>query len=505
MKKINKKGFTLIELIVVITIIGLIGGSVTSLLVFGYNVFGRVNEDFQAQVDLRSSLQELSTTMRYSKAMFAVPGTEYLDDEWNYIGLNEEKTMIINYEWDPTTETHTEKIMMGPYDGVTFNIGFYKEDNMSKDNTIQVYFEMFSRDGTVQRFNVQTGYEALNSLQVVDYGTELVPATALAYRSDDFHFENYLLKVNITLILDVSGSMNWKLNGDTTSTLSLRRNYILKEKTRGLIESFAMNSNDDIEINIALVPFSTSGNSVKVFRNVKTEKAQLLSDVDSLCSGNSYNCSGGTNTGDGMRRAYYSLLSKTQYQVDNLSTTRDTKIKNYNIFLTDGETTYRSVHQIQTGTYTEQVCVRWNRTGSRCLEYGTQTFPVYTTYEFTGNGNITENTTAITTGPYLAGNGSSTSTANNNYVSTIGAMLGGILPVENYNLPDDLYVTNYIIGFTASVSDTAINYIASATNTPTERIYRASSGDDLALSFSEIQLSITNDTWHYLGPQLVGQ
>ena len=131
--------------------------------------------------------------------------------------------------------------------------------------------------------------------------------------------------------------------------------------------------------------------------------------------------------------------------------------------------------------------------------------PIYTTYEFTGNGNITETTSEITTGPYLAGNGSSTSTANNNYVSTIGAMLGGILPVENYTSEEELYVTNYIIGFTASVSDTAINYIASATNTPTERIYRASSGDDLALSFSEIQLSITNDTWHYLGPQLVGQ
>ena len=69
MKKMNKKGFTLLELIVVITIIGLIGGSVTSLLVFGYNVFGQVNEDFQAQVDLRSSLQELSKTMRYAKAI----------------------------------------------------------------------------------------------------------------------------------------------------------------------------------------------------------------------------------------------------------------------------------------------------------------------------------------------------------------------------------------------------------------------------------------------------
>ena len=497
MKKMAKKGFTLIELVVVIAIIGIIGGSVTSLLIFGYNVFGQVNEDFQAQVDLRSSLQEINQMVRYAKAMFAVPGTDYLDDEWNYIGLNEDKTMIINYEWDSVTKTHKETAMMGPYEGTTFNIGFYKEDHTQKDNNIRVYFEMFSRDGTVQRFNIQTGYEALNSLQVVDYGTDLMPATALAYRSDDFHFENYLLKVNITLILDVSGSMNWKLNGDTTNTLSQRRNYILKEKTRGLIESFAQNSNDDIEINIALVPFSTSGNGVKVFRNVKTEKDQLLSDVNSLCSGNNYNCSGGTNTGDGMRRAYYSLLAKSQSQVDSLSTTRDTKIKNYNIFLTDGETTYRSVNQFQTGTETVRVC-NW-------LYCEWQTRPVYRVDQFIGNGNITESTTAIYPGAYLAGNGQDTSNSNNQYVSTIGAMLGGVLPVQNYTLEDDLYVTNYIIGFTASVSDTAINFIATSTNTPVERIYRASSGDDLALSFSEIQLSITNDTWHYLGPKLVQQ
>jgi len=504
MRKNLKKGFTLLELIVVMTIIALIGGSVTSLLVFGYDVFGKANQDFQVQADMRLALENTNRMIRYANAMFAVPGTEYLDAEWNYIGLNEDNTMIINYEWDSVNETHIQTPMVGPYEGVTFNIGFYKEDNMEKDNSIQVYFEMYSNDGTVRRFNIQTGYEALNSLQVVDYGTELFPATALAYRSDDFHFENYLLKVNITLILDVSGSMNWKLNGDSTSTLSLRRNYILKEKTRGLIESFALNTNDDIEINIALVPFSTSGNNVKVFRNVKTEKAALLSDVDSLCNGNYYNCSGGTNTGDGMRRAYYSLLSKSQYEIDNMSTTRDTKIKNYNIFLTDGDTTYRSIFQFQTGSYNESVCVRWNKRGNSCLEWGTQEVPTYETQFFTDNGNITESTSTIYTGPYLGGNGSSTSTTNNNYVAAIGAMLGGVLPVNNYT-GDELYVTNYIIGFTSSVSDSAINFIATSTDTPTERIYRASSGDDLALSFTEIQLSITNDTWHFLGPSLVGE
>ena len=44
MKRNHKKGFTLIELVVVITIIGLIGTSVTGLLVFGLDIFGLANQ-----------------------------------------------------------------------------------------------------------------------------------------------------------------------------------------------------------------------------------------------------------------------------------------------------------------------------------------------------------------------------------------------------------------------------------------------------------------------------
>ena len=152
-----KKGFTLIELIVVIAIMGLIGGSVTGLLIFGLDIFGLANRDFQMQTDVRMALEDTSKLVRFAKAMFAVPDVDYKDVEWNYIGLNEDSTMIVNYVWDPSLGSdggHQAIPMVGPYEGVTFNIGFYKEDNMQKDNTIQVYFEMFHQDGTVKRFNI---------------------------------------------------------------------------------------------------------------------------------------------------------------------------------------------------------------------------------------------------------------------------------------------------------------------------------------------------------------
>ena len=159
MKGLNKKGFTLLELIVVITIIGLIGGSVTTLLLFGYDVYGMANRDFQVQSDMRLALEKVNKTVRNSKALFAVPGG-YQDDEWSYITLSSDSTQIINSVWNPTLNGvggHVNSVLVGPYEGVTFNIGFYKEDNMQKDNTIQVYFEMSHGDGTVKRFNIQTG------------------------------------------------------------------------------------------------------------------------------------------------------------------------------------------------------------------------------------------------------------------------------------------------------------------------------------------------------------
>ena len=504
--KNNKKGFTLIELIVVIAIMGLIGGSVTGLLIFGLDIFGLANRDFQMQTDVRMALEDTSKLVRFAKAMFAVPDVDYKDDEWNYIGLNEDSTMIVNYVWDPSLGSdggHQAIPMVGPYEGVTFNIGFYKEDNMQKDNTIQVYFEMFHQDGTVKRFNIQTGYEALNSLQVVDYGTELNPARALAYRSDDFHYENYLLKVNITLILDISGSMDDSLTGEKNVESENRRITILKEKTAQLIESFAMNTNDDVEINIALVPFNSAANDVTSFWNVKSEaeKEDLLDAVASLCRGNDQICSNtisGTNTGDGMRRAYYRLLQKSQAQVNDSTITRDYKIKNYNIFLSDGITTFRTLNYIQTGTESVYECSWWGY--CRWVDY-----PVFSREHFTGDGNINLKTPP-TNGPAGAyfesdGSGMNTSPTEWDYVETIGAMLGGVLPVTGHD--EELTVTSYVIGFTEGISQEVVYDIAGTMSVPDERVYFANDGDSLSLSFSDIQLSITNDTWHYLGPKLV--
>lgn len=492
----NKKGFTLLELIVVIAIIGMVISTIFSLVFVGYDVYGKQSEDYQIQADVRLAMEEINTTVRDSKALFAVPNINYKDAQWNYLGLNADKTKIIDYQWDPVSETHKEKVMVGPYDSVTFEIKFDKLNSMSKDNTLKMYFEAFTNGNTSQRFDVMTGYEALNSLQVVNYGTEATPATALAYRADEFHYENMKIFVNIALVLDTSGSMNRTLSGGSTNTLSSRRIAILKEKTSLLVEEFATNKNPDVQINMSLVEFNNNANAIRDFRNVKTQKAALKNDVASMCSGNSQNCNGGTNTGDGLRRAYYALESLKSAQVlANNSALEEIVIKNYVIQLSDGEYNYYTENVDSVTSSTERVCTV--SIFGRCYRYEDKTV-YYPTYDYyLGQADVTSHSRSSIGNnlgvPYTAGSGGSVDSSGLEYIQRVSSL--GLNNQANY--------TNYIIGFTSDVSLQIIEDIRSATNTDPTRVFSASDAEELGLTFTNIQMSITNDTWHYLGPKLV--
>lgn len=500
MKRLNnKKGFTLLELIVVIAIIGMVITTIFSLLFIGYDVYGKASDDFQIQSDVRLAMEEINTTVRSSKAVFAVPDVSYKDAQWNYLGMNEEKTKIIDYQWDPITKKHIEKVMVGPYDGVTFEIKFDKVNSMSKDNSLKMYFEAYTNGKTSQRFDVMTGYEALNSLQVINYGTESKPATALAYRADEFHYENMKIYVNIALILDTSGSMNDTVGGSSTNNKSLRRIAILKEKTNLLIEEFATNTNPDVIINMALVEFNSNANALKSFKNVKTQKATLKSDVDAMCGGSNQSCSGGTNTGDGLRRGFYALetLKASQLAANN-NALEEIVIKNYIIQLSDGVYTYYTENVASTTSTIEEVCTRTNWWGT-CTRWENQTIITPNYDYYLGQGNVSTSYTKNNIGtrigiPYTTGFGNKEDPSGLEYIRQVSAM--GLDNQENY--------TNYIIGFSNDVTGGVMEKIRVATNTHESRVFSAADADELGLTFTNIQMSITNDTWHYLGPKLVG-
>lgn len=483
MKKTNRKGFTLVEVLAVLAIVGIVLTMIFSLLFYGFDVFNMTSAEYQVQSGTRLALQQTDQLVRYSTALFAVPDTTYKDAEWNYIGMNDDRTEIINYKWDSATQTHIEEIMAGPYPDVTFNIGFTKEYNLSTDNTLKLYFETYAADGTTKRYNIVSGYEALNALQVVNYGTESHPATALAYRDETASYENYKVIVNIAMVLDTSGSMADAINGNSPSTNNPSRISILRTQVAALVDNFASNTNSDVSINISLVPFATYSPTPSSFYDIKnaSQKTSLKSAISNLSA------SGFTNTGDGLRRAYYQLLTKST--ADAASANVDTIIKNYTIVLVDGDTNTHSMSNTKTIT---SVCTRYNKDGS-CRTYKNTTTwsqEYYSASATIDNCTFTPTSTTCTPG-YVTNTYSSN--LSDNYVALMGA-----------NLSDPDFTSNYVISFAEDTTPSQILFIAESTNTPNDadHIYAATSAEGLGLSFTQIQMSITNELWRFLGPKL---
>lgn len=499
--KLNKKGFTLIELIVVIAIIGMVITTIMSLLFFGYNVYSMTSNDYELQSSVRLAMENLGNTIRESKAVFAVPDATYKDEQWNYLTIDDGGTTVATYEWNGSG--WNKNVILGPYPDVTFEIVFMKENTMSKDNSLEMFIEAKTKGGSVQRFAITTGYEVLNALQVIDYGTVSNPARALAYRSDEFHYENMKIYVNVALVLDTSGSMSFNLAGTQTSNVPLasRRITTMKQKTVELIEQFATNTNPDVEISISLIEYNTHANNPNVFKNVATNKANLISDVNAFCGGSSQNCTGGTNIGDGLRRAYHLTEAKKASQEAAHSDELDQiLIKNYVILLSDGDYTMYSRNVDSVSTTTEEVCNLYFL--GRCWSWGTETVSTYNRSYFLGTGNVyytnfyresDEGNVTTVSRPYVVGlNGSSIDPKAKTYIDQVGAL--GLNNIDRY--------TNYIIGFTPSVSSDALQNIRIALGTDPSRVFTAADADELGLAFTNIKTSITNDTWHYLGPRL---
>ncbi len=457
MKK-NKKGLTLVELILAMALL-------TTVITLAFSMFtGSLraqNVGFE-EASLQSSARIVSETVnqvvRYSSAVFTIPRTSFrednLTDGWDYIGLTNDQTEIVRYTYDGTT--HRRETLVEAQPGITYTLRFQKEERDNSNKVLRFTIEAIKDGASQGRISIESQLEALNSLQIIDRGTLADGATAVAYRDDSRPFA---VVGTVAMVFDTSGSMKEDVNGNSTRTASKERIYILKEEARKLVDEFAKEDN----LYITLVPFSTSANGTYSFVNAKTHAAQLKSQINNM------EAIGGTNTGDGMRRAYYAIREYNEQPA------LDVTPKNFLIILVDGETTYASGTRSSGGGGGPGGGGPGGGSGGRV------------TY-ITRSGNINENNEIV-------GTGNTTTTEVTEYDNLISAT------IKNYRNSVGDGVKVYAISF--SNSRDLFNHIRNvATNAGahTSNVYPYSDDRDLGAIFETIRQDILNDLWVVNGP-----
>lgn len=446
----RRKGFTLVEVIITLALIGIVISLGTTMLIYSIRSHKVVDEEFQIQSNIRLASQIIGNYIRESSAIFMLNDAYFdnsnLKNEWDYFALSSDKTKVVQYKWDTSSNSHVENVLADSYSGLIYSLSFDK----SNDESLLGGFRLIavSDSGSVKA-NVYNELNSLNSVVVDNSGNASNPAVALAYRTEDIP-DPSKPRISVTLVLDKSGSMAWNLDGDTITNGFDNPNSrfaIMKERTVDLLNELEGIGN----VHIAVVPFDTNANKSGNYHNLyraKEDKAIL----EGLVTGIAKN-GGGTNIGDGMRRAYHIH--------DSFKTSNTGNLLHYNIMLMDGNPTY----------WTER----------------------YSSYYYenlnTGSNNIS-----------VRGTGQEdTSNINNsmNYVSAVG---------ENMYVLGSVQIKTFVIGFSANPANiNRLNNIAGYVTSPSNsnivgQYYEAASSEALQEVYRDISKKIEMDAWHIFGP-----
>lgn len=463
----NRSGMTLIEVILSVALLGIVVTGGYSLISFSRTYWQKSQEEYRLQFATRIALQQTSDVIRYSSAVFTVPKSSFradnLDAGWDYIGIEETEVspgvtgnQVVKYTYDAASGTHIKTVLIPARADIVYGFKFTKVNPADEDSLLQFSIETYPVDSLDEYGNpraaltVVSEVEALNSLQVVDLSTPPYdPAAAVAFRTTD---RSQTVVGHVAMVLDTSGSMADNLNGYSGGT---SRISILRQKAIALVNNFAQEDNIDIK----LVPFATSANRsdnspFASFYNAKNQTSSLVNAINSLSA------TGGTNTGDGLRRAYWALEDHSH------DVAGDVLVSNYTIILVDGVTTFYSVVSNSNRSFV-------------------------TSDEDVNEGYLDRNDPYNPNGQ-IAGNGSSLDSGGTAYVTAIGSNC----------LARNSFSKCYVIGFSNLSSELrSVNDIGSAVNAGAH-VYTANDADALEQVFDEIRQDIVNDLWYLQGPKL---
>ena len=442
----HKRGFTLVELIIVIAFVSIIISTAGSMMVFSIRSQDVIEKEFQIQADMRLASEVVNQQVRYASAVFLLNSNQYtgsadLKEGWNYFVLSDDKSEIVHYSWNEISGTHDVSQLVKARDGVFYGLRF--EGVHDKSQVVKYQLDGHFTDGGNVKVSIKSELNALNSVVVDDSGVGVLPSVSMAYRSEDIPDADKI-KVAVTLVLDRSGSMGGIMGG-TNNDIRLA---VMKAKASELIDTFASMDN----VYVSLIPFSTNANNPGAFLLAKDHKDALKTSISG------YVANGGTNAGDGLRRSYYNHVTFNAGELD--------KVLNYTILLMDGNPTF------------------WPSLDGSTHYYGL--------------GDISS------TFSVLGGDGQETTASINGSLDYISAFSNGY--IKNISHTQTVFMKTFVIGFTAvpeqvNRANTIATYHTHAYDNRIKGFYyAATSSEELANVFASITEYILQDTWHIYGP-----
>ncbi|MBF4693848.1 vWA domain-containing protein [Fusibacter ferrireducens] len=521
----NQKGLTLIELVLTLSIGIMIIGFLSAMYFSAYKGFDGANKAFENQSDIRNAIEITNNSIRFSTVGFAVSEIDYkpqisadnkvtgLVEPWDYLGLSPDKTKLYHYVYVPDTPLtghYKAETLIDAKPGILYDLKLSKVKSDYSDKLLR-YILKVTKDGKVEA-TISTEVEAINALQVVDWGDANNPAVALAYRTEETPMIDERPSAAVAVVIDTSGSMVWGLDGSGTTIsdtnpqrLNLLKNT-LTDSNYGLLRLL-----EDTVSFVSLIPFSTDANipnsnysplwgiDVSKFYNVSEDSETLVDMINALSA------VGATNTGDGLRRAYGQLLNfendKVAYGLKS-----DQELRKYMIVLIDGVTTVGSA-DFDYG----RVWTGWGYR-YRYAEKGFTTSPyVQSNGEFTQTNRLVNSLdSVIETLSFSVGNGAVLDQFGEDYVAEIGQL------IQDSKKVDQCFVigySNYIEGgvYTEleSLADVAKSLgISVGAGEVAEKfvnndfVFMATDKESLREAFDSIGGLISDDLWQIEGPKL---
>ncbi len=141
-KKLKRRfGFTIVELIIAIVVVGIIVLTLTGFLTNGLTYHSYNSREFTVQTDVKFVSTHVAQQIRNATVTFIVTADDYsgqaagLTAGWNYIGRNEDGTQLVEYSYNKSTGKHDRRVLTQGAYGMKYDIVFDK-DNDTDDKLV---------------------------------------------------------------------------------------------------------------------------------------------------------------------------------------------------------------------------------------------------------------------------------------------------------------------------------------------------------------------------------